>query len=70
VDNATPGTLRVDIRRHLAGASNALSTTTVTTGFIPGAPVWLRFQVEGNALRVKAWRAGDSEPTAWTSEPS
>jgi Bacterial Ig domain/Chitobiase/beta-hexosaminidase C-terminal domain len=68
VENATPGTLRVDIRRHLAGVSNALSTTTVTTGFSAGTPVWLRFQVEGTALRVKVWQAGDSEPTAWTSE--
>ena len=68
IENATPGTLRVDIRRHLAGVSNALSTTTVSTGFTPGTPIWLRFQVEGTALRVKVWHASDAEPTAWTSE--
>jgi hypothetical protein len=68
IEPATPGTLRVDLRRHLAGVSNALSTTTVATGFAAGTPVWLRFQVEGTALRVKVWRASDSEPTSWTSE--
>jgi Bacterial Ig domain/Chitobiase/beta-hexosaminidase C-terminal domain len=68
VESATPGTLRVDLRRHLAGVSNALSTTTVSTGFTAGTPVWLRFQVEGTTLRVKVWRASDEEPTAWTSE--
>jgi len=68
IETATPETLRVDIRRHLAGVSTALSTTTVMTGFTAGTPIWLRFQVEGSALRVKVWRAGDEEPAAWTSE--
>lgn len=44
-------------RTDLGSGSYALSSTVAT---------WMRFQVQGTALRFRAWQDGATEPTSWT----
>jgi PKD repeat protein len=66
------GGLRVSLVRATAAGTETLLTPTITVPgtFAPGDRVRVRTQVTGTApttLRLKVWREGQPEPTAWTA---
>lgn len=56
--------LRID--RTIDGVETVLATQRLSGTFAAGAPLTARFEIEGSALRAKAWATGTAEPTAWT----
>jgi hypothetical protein len=48
---------------HNGASMSALNN--IDFGWLVGGWHWVRFRVIGSALKVKAWRDGDPEPSAW-----
>ena len=66
---ASGGGVEVTLRRVVDGREVVLARTTVP-GLTTAAGAWLRVRVQAvganpTALRVKAWRDGSPEPSAW-----
>jgi hypothetical protein len=64
------GTIAVNASALTGGAENALGAPVVVAGLTQqaGRFFWLRVQVVGadpTTVRVKAWQAGQTEPSAW-----
>lgn len=62
--NNTDGTLDLRITKFLDGTSTNIGTgpKSVAGPYVAGQNYYVRFQVEGQNLRAKAWKAGDVEP--------
>jgi hypothetical protein len=64
------GALQASILRTVGGTDTALGTVTVPGGaYVADEPLHVRLQVTGTApttVRWKVWRAGTTEPTAWS----
>lgn len=58
------GTLRI-IRTH---ANTTTEVASAAFAWTTDTEYWLRFKVEGTALKAKAWTYGDSEPGSWNIE--
>lgn len=63
--------VQVQLRRTVSGTETTLTTATLAGGTLAANSVLnIRFQVSGTngtTLQAKVWRAGDAEPTAWTT---
>ncbi|AQP46315.1 hypothetical protein BW730_00745 [Tessaracoccus aquimaris] len=66
----TATAVTADLRRKVAGAETVLGTATIPGGALAAnQSLNIRLQAVGanaTTLRVKVWRTGTAEPTAWT----
>ncbi|MGI5443397.1 carbohydrate binding domain-containing protein [Streptomyces shenzhenensis] len=65
LDFTATQTLRLVIQRRQAGAQADLVALTVPGTHDAGSQFRVRFQLEGSALRAKAWPAASPEPSDW-----
>lgn len=61
----TDQTLTLVIQKRVAGAQTDLTTVTVPGTHAAGTFFALRFQVQGQVLRARAWPLTDVEPGVW-----
>lgn len=59
---ATTGVVTVQATKNVAGSKTVLATFTHATAYVGGVNWRIRCDVTGTRIRVKAWRASDSEP--------
>lgn len=65
----TSNTILLTIRKLVAGVQTQLgSSYTVPATHVAGTFVRVRFQLQGSALRAKAWPVTGVEPSAWAIE--
>jgi hypothetical protein len=63
------GQVQAFITRNVGGEVNIVSTTVAGLTFNSGDRLNVEFQVTGTSpttLRLKVWKVGTTEPTAWT----
>ena len=63
------GQVQAFITRNVGGEVNIVSTTVAGLTFNSGDRLNIEFQVTGTSpttLRLKVWKVGTTEPTAWT----
>jgi hypothetical protein len=61
----TNQTLQLVIQKRVGGAQTDLVTVTVPGVHAASTLYTIRFQLDGSALRAKAWRASQAEPGIW-----
>lgn len=61
----TAGTVRVTLRRIVAGVQTELALWSTLLPYTAGAMFSVRMQVDGDALRARVWPAGTAEPDEW-----
>jgi hypothetical protein len=61
---STSSTMQLSLRKRLP-AETLLATASHTLPFTAGATYRVRLQVEGSAVRAKAWPVGGVEPVDW-----
>lgn len=59
------GTVRVTLRRQVAGVQTELGLWSTLLPYTAGAMFSVRMQTEGNSLRTRVWPAGTAEPNDW-----
>lgn len=64
----TAGTMTVSVRKRLAGTETGLVPSASVGSYSAATFYRMRFQGDGDALRIKVWPAADPEPTAWSVE--
>lgn len=57
--------LTVRISKHVGGTYTALTTAATLGRWTQNVPWHARFRVQGNALMIRAWQTGTSEPGTW-----
>lgn len=63
---STAGTMTVSVRKRVAGTETGLVPSASLGAYSAGTFYRMRFQGDGDALRIKVWAVADPEPTAWT----
>lgn len=61
----TSSTLILSIRKRVADVDTQLGTYTLPDAYVAGTYYRIRFQVQGAALKAKAWAASDIETPEW-----
>lgn len=61
----TAATVRVTLRKIVAGVQTELALWATLLPYTPGAMFSVRMQLEGNALRTRVWPQGTAEPDEW-----
>ncbi|MEU0397937.1 alkaline phosphatase D family protein [Streptomyces sp. NPDC006208] len=61
----TTATLQLVIQKRVGGTQTDLVTVTAPGKHVAATFYTLRFQLEGTALRAKAWKRGGQEPEGW-----
>lgn len=65
----TSNTILLTVRKLIAGVQTQLgSSYTVPVTHVAGTFIRVRFQLQGTALKAKAWPASGVEPSAWNIE--
>jgi hypothetical protein len=63
IDGATQNAIRLS--KYVNDVYTDSFATAVIAGYVRNDWWWLRFRVNGNSIKAKAWKKGDSEPGAW-----
>lgn len=61
----TAGTVRVTLRRIVAGVQTELAVWSTLLPYTADAMFSVRMQMDGDALRTRVWPAGTAEPDEW-----
>jgi len=56
----------LDIRKAVSGRETSLGTASFTMN--NDTLYWVRFRVQGSAIKLRIWADGDSEPATWNQE--
>lgn len=64
----TDGNVYIELDKVVAGVGSELSPPVNKGSYSAGTAFVIRFQSDGNSLRVKLWAAAGSEPDAWDIE--
>jgi PKD repeat protein len=59
------GEVDLSLYRVVGGAETVLATQRLAGTYTPGTALTVRLEIEGTALRAKAWTAGTAEPAQW-----
>jgi cell wall-associated NlpC family hydrolase len=63
----TAGGVRLAVEKNVDDVvTNLSAATTIGNGYAAGQQWWVRAQNINSALRIKAWKDGDTEPDGWT----
>ena len=64
---STAGVLQAEMRWVSAGAGGNLGgPTTIVNPYVAGDYYWIRMETVGSLIRMRVWKDGTGEPTAWT----
>lgn len=63
----TSGALQLKVQKHASSTLTDLITSqTIAASYTANDDYWLRFITQGTALKLRMWKNGTTEPTAWT----
>jgi len=63
----TSGTVTMRLEKWVAGVNSSVGSLTAQPGltYAAGSQIWIRAQVFGSIIQLKAWKDGEDEPDVW-----